>query len=35
MYEWIELDGVRSDSLGNVVVMDYTPLYLPDRKSVV
>lgn len=31
MYEWIELDGVRSDSLGNVVVMDYTPLYLPQR----
>ena len=31
MHEWISLDGIRSDSMDGVVVLDYTPLYLPPR----
>lgn len=31
MYDWIALDGVRSDSLEGVLVLEYTPLYLPAR----
>lgn len=31
MYDWIALDGKKSTSLTGVVVMEYTPLYLPSR----
>lgn len=31
MYDWIALDGVRSDTISGLVVMTYTPLYLPQR----
>lgn len=31
MHDWIALDGIKSTALEGVVVMDYTPLYLPVR----
>lgn len=31
MYDWISLNGVRSDSMEGVVVMDWTPLRVPPR----
>lgn len=31
MYDWIALDGIRSDTISGLVVMTYTPLYLPQR----
>lgn len=31
MYDWIALDGIKSTEIKNLVVMSYTPLYLPTR----
>lgn len=31
MYDWISLDGKRSDTMTGLIVMTYTPLYLPAR----
>lgn len=31
MYDWIALDGKRSDTIAGLVIMAYTPLYMPPR----
>lgn len=31
MHDWIALNGVKSTTIPGLVVMEYTPLYLPER----